>query len=202
MDANMMWWLRSATQCSNSICSTPVIQAHLLRALEVSQYCDDRIYLAFGNLGRGVFAKRRIEEGEIILVFTGPVIGFTEAVAKGDKECWPLQIGHDRYIDLEEPGCYANHSCNPNAGIVQDRILVAIRGIAKDSEICYDYSTTVDEDHWSMECRCGNEECRHLISDFKYLDPGVRRSYLNLGIVQSFIASQQKDTGDIKRGRG
>jgi SET domain-containing protein len=190
MDANLIKQRRSLTKLSNSQCSESVDHSHLLNALEVSRRFDDLIYLALGDLGWGVFAKRNIRRGEIILVFSGAVIGFAEAVAKGDRECWPLQIGHDRYIDLEEPGCYANHSCDPNSGILQDRFLVAISEIQKDTEIRYDYSTTVDEDYWSMECRCKSAKCRRIISDFKYLDPSLKAQYLSCGIVQRFIKAQ------------
>jgi len=157
---------------------------------EIPKANPDMIYLGVGDLGRGVFAKRPIKPGEIILVFSGPIIGFQEAVAKGDRECWPLQIGKNRYIDLQEPGCYANHSCDPNSGIWQDRFLVAIREIQKDTEIRYDYSTTVDEDHWSMDCRCKSSNCRGVISDFKYLDAALKEKYLSSGIVQNFIKAQ------------
>jgi hypothetical protein len=149
------------------------------------------IYLGHGDLGRGVFANRLIKKGEIILVFTGPIIGFEAAVAKGDRECWPLQVGKDQYIDLQEPGCFVNHSCDPNSGILQDRFLVAIREIQKDTEIRYDYSTTVDEDYWSMECRCKSPNCRRIISDFKYLDPTLKAQYLSFGIVQNFLKAQR-----------
>jgi len=157
---------------------------------EILKANPDMIYIGVGDLGCGVFANRSIKPGEIILVFSGPIIGFQEAVAKGDRECWPLQIGKYQYIDLQEPGCFANHSCDPNSGIWQDRFLVAIREIQKDTEIRYDYSTTVDEDHWSMDCRCNSPKCRHIIADFKYLDPMLRTHYLSLGIVQKFIAAQ------------
>lgn len=157
---------------------------------ELQKVTSDLIYLGEGDLSHGVFAKRLIEPGEPILVFNGPIIGFQEAVDKGERECWPLQIEKDQYIDLQEPGCYVNHSCNPNSGIWRDRILIAIREIRKDTEICYDYSTTVDEDHWSMDCRCNSHNCRHIISDFKYLDPILRAHYLSLGIAQKFISAQ------------
>jgi len=151
---------------------------------------DERAYFDLGDLGHGLFAKRLIKSGELILMFTGPIIGFTQAVAKGERECWPLQVGRDQYIDLEKPGCYANHSCDPNSGVVLDRFLLAIRDIPEGTEIRYDYSTTVDEDHWSMECRCKSRQCRGIIADFKCISPALRNMYISLGIVQSFIVSQ------------
>ena len=121
----------------------------------------------------------------------GPIIGFSDAVAKGEWQCYPLQIGRGVYVDLEEPGCFANHSCEPNAGIVGG-VLIAIQSIAAGSEVRYDYSTTMDEDYWTMPCRCGVSECRGVITDFKDLPRVVRERYLTLGVVQPFIAEQYR----------
>ncbi|MBX9851776.1 MAG: SET domain-containing protein [Cytophagaceae bacterium] len=141
-----------------------------------------------GSLGRGLFAKKKISKGERILEFTGPII-FSEQVEKKpkDKNSYPLQIGTLEYIDLEEPGVLANHSCSPNAGIQNDRFLVALEDILPGEEIVYDYSTTMDEDNWTLECKCGNANCRHIIGDFRHLPAEVRTKYLDLNIVQSFI---------------
>lgn len=162
----------------------------LARDLSLVTLENARIRLGEGDLGKGVFARRALRKGEIVLAFSGPIIDFQKAASKGEKECWPLQIGKDKYIDLEEPGCFANHSCNPNSGIVRNRILVAITDIQAGTEIRYDYSTTVDEDYWRMECRCKSSECRRIISDFKYLSADVRSHYLDLGVVQDFISLQ------------
>ena len=128
------------------------------------------------------------------MAMTGPEVTFEEAVAKGDEQCYTLQIGPGTYIDLGEPGRYANHSCDPNAGVEgtgpHGLKLVAIRPIRRGEEVCFDYSTTMDEDHWTMPCRCGNPECRGIVADFKELPKALRQRYLALGIVQPFIANQ------------
>ena len=149
-----------------------------------------KIYLSQGNLGTGLFAGRDISKGEEILRFTGPLISFAEAVSKGDKECYPLQIDRNSYIDLEPLGCFVNHSCEPNAGIVNDESLVAIRDIRLGEEIRYDYSTTMDEEHFTMGCRCGSKHCRGTVTDFKELPNPVREKYLQMRVVMAFIAKQ------------
>src|SRR3989338_3082581 len=108
------------------------------------------VYVAEGDLGKGLFAARRIVRGEIILRFRGPVIDFDTAVAKGEWQCYPLQIGPSLYIDLLTPGCFANHSCDPNAGIVDNAVLTALSDINEGTEVRYDYSTTMDENLWTM----------------------------------------------------
>ena len=147
------------------------------------------------RFGRGVFAARAIDQGEEILRFTGPIISLQEAEEKGETSANPLQIGPDTFMDLEEPGVLVNHSCDPNAGIVDDSRLVAISRIEKGEEIFYDYSATVSDDPWEMECFCETELCRGKIGDFKGLPRVVKQRYLRLNIVQRFIASDRSRWG-------
>ncbi|HAL50200.1 MAG: Nuclear protein SET [Candidatus Uhrbacteria bacterium GW2011_GWD1_41_16] len=144
-----------------------------------------------GSLGRGLFATRLIKRDELILEFIGPIISFEEALQKTlDKLSCPLQIGPREYVDIQEPGVLANHSCSPNAGVKKDHYLVAIEEILPGQEIFYDYSTTMDEDNWTLECKCGSPNCRHIIGDFRHLPLDIQKKYLDLNIVQSFIAKK------------
>ena len=152
---------------------------------------NELIFVAYCRLGRGVFANRPIRCGEEILEFTGRRIGFEEALARGERQCDPLQIGPREYIDIGEPAVLINHSCEPNAGIHNDRFLVAIADIAQGDQISYDYSTTMDEDGWNLECRCETPTCRGKVGDFKTLPPALRDRYMRLGIVLSYIADRQ-----------
>lgn len=144
-------------------------------------------YIERGPKGLGVYANRTILAGERILTFSGPLIDFLGTLALGEREGDALQIGLDQYIHLDQPGRFVNHSCRPNAGIVEDRILVALVPIFPGNEICYDYSTTMKEDHWTMACQCGSAACRREIRDFTTLPLDVQQRYLGLGIVQRFL---------------
>lgn len=148
------------------------------------------LYIGNGPKGLGVYAGRTILPGERILTFTGPLIDFVGTLALGEREGDALQIGLDLYIYLDQPGRYVNHSCRPNAGIVEDRVLVALSPIFPDDEICYDYSTTMKEDHWTMACLCGSPACRREIRDFTTLSPDLQQWYLGQGIVQRFLTPQ------------
>jgi hypothetical protein len=152
--------------------------------------------------GRGLFAAQPFEPGQPILVFTGPVLDHAQVLALGDDQAYTLQIGPDQYLDTMPPGRYTNHSCDPNAGIANDRMLIAIRPIATGEEIQFDYSTTMSEDHWTMECRCGEPFCRRVILDFHHLPPITQNRYLQLGIVQRFIVDEvrrRSPTGRVTR---
>ncbi|MBI4135925.1 SET domain-containing protein-lysine N-methyltransferase [Candidatus Uhrbacteria bacterium] len=141
-----------------------------------------------GSFGRGVFAVKPINKDEQILEFTGPIISSEQALQKPmDKMSCPLQIESTKYIDIQEPGVLVNHSCSPNTGIKNDRFLVALKDILPGQEIFYDYSTTMDEDNWTLSCECGCQNCRHTIGDFRHLPLDVQKKYFELNIVQSFI---------------
>lgn len=140
--------------------------------------------------GHGVFATQAFVPGQPILLLAGPVLRHAEVLARGRDRVYALQIGADEYLDTMPPGRYANHSCDPNAGIMNDRMLIALRSIEPGEEIRFDYSTTMTQDHWTMECRCGEPICRRVILDFHHLPPITQNRYLQLGIVQRFIVNE------------
>lgn len=155
------------------------------------------------DLGLGLFAGLDFKRGELVLSLTGPVISLSAAIAKGEFECNALQIGRTTYIDLCEPGIYANHSCTPNVGIRGNTELFALRDISQGEEIRYDYSTTMSERRWTMECRCGSPVCRGVIRDFHELPTALQSHYLALRAVQPFIVGewqslQAQDTASME----
>jgi SET domain-containing protein len=139
----------------------------------------------------GVFAAEDIASGELIFQLTGRVITLEEVLAKGSQQANPVQIGTHTYIDVESPGVFINHSCEPNSGIVGDVRLLALRNITAGEQICMDYSTTMSEDLWTMKCLCGSAKCRDIVRDFDHLPPELKARYLHLNIVQAFIVAQQ-----------
>jgi len=149
-----------------------------------------RTYVAQCSVGRGLFAGEPLAAGTEILHLTGPLLTLNEVRAKGPLQAPnALQIGIDRYLDLDEPGRFVNHSCAPNAAVVRDTVLVAIRPIAAGEEIRFDYSTTIS-DGWTMACRCGAADCRGLVVAFQLLPEAIRRRYAILGHVQKFMLEQ------------
>jgi len=140
-----------------------------------------------GTQGRGVFAEEPIPASSLIIRFSGPFLRYAETTAA----TYALQIGPDLYIGASGSfDDYVNHSCDPNAGM---RIsgntadLYAIRDIRAGEEIFFDYSTTLDEDDFTMSCLCGAPRCRGTIRDGKYLPDDVWRRYLGLGIIPEYV---------------
>ena len=139
------------------------------------------------RFGLGVFAATDIQAGEQILQFTGCEIDIHAALAKGERSGDPLQISDDLYLDLDPPGVFLNHSCDPNSGIVDNTCLVALRRIQAGEEIQFDYSTTMSDGMWTMACDCRSELCRGVVEDFQRLPSRIQQKYLKRGVVQQFI---------------
>jgi SET domain-containing protein len=122
--------------------------------------------------GRGVFARASIAAGEVILLFTGPVL----SRAQVREDDYHLQIGEDVYLGASGAADdYVNHSCAPNSGFRDDLSLVALRAIGADEEITWDYSTAIDEAGFDgFPCQCGAGTCRGRVHSFRHLDALTR----------------------------
>lgn len=140
-------------------------------------------------VGTGLFALTQFEPGDEVVRFDGRTLTFAETLALGEQAN-PLQIGHDVYILTEGPAVRVNHSCSPNTGLRSNIILMALKPISAGEEIFFDYSTSMAENHWQMRCLCGSSNCRKVVTDFAMLPREVRMRYLDLGIVQPFIAME------------
>lgn len=143
--------------------------------------------------GKGVFANKDFKSGETIFEFHGKF--FThETLPK------PYSKVEDHYVQIDKDlymgpsggiDDFFNHACISNAGLKingKKVFLLAIQVIKSGNEITWDYSTTMDEDDWEMDCECGGENCRRRIRDFKYLPPNLQKKYLDFGVVPKYIA--------------
>lgn len=147
------------------------------------------VYVAPGLAGTGVFVDRAYARGEAILDIHGPVHSGAELDQIGFRPGYPLQVDLDQYMVVAEPFVYCNHSCDPNGGITPDLKLVAVRDIAAGEEICFDYSSTMLEDHsWTMECGCKTAKCRGRVEDFDRLSHETQRYLLeNVGVMPFIV---------------
>jgi hypothetical protein len=168
----------------------PVQQSKKFDESIISEFQDDVIYVGNCELGFCIRAIRNIRKDEIIYTYTGRAISFKETKTRGETECMPLQYDFDKYIDSRIPGRFVNHSCEPNAGIINNFDLIVLEDIPMNAEIRFDYSTTMDENSYTMECKCQKPSCRKIINDFRFLPIEVRDMYLRLGIVSDFIKKQ------------
>ena len=140
-----------------------------------------------GKKGKGVFALKDFKKDEFILHIDGKVVETDKpsSYPKEIRDQWfPIgQIGNKRrYVFPKSPWKYLNHSCNPNAGIKNNRDIVAMKSIKKGEEIVFDYAMNNHEgiiDRWKMKCECGSKNCRKIIGTFDMLDEKIKEKYLN-----------------------
>ncbi len=143
------------------------------------------------KFGKGLFATVDIPKNTIISRVTGRLMNFRETVALKERESHTFQIGPDLYILCETPFLYSNHSCDPNCGLTPELEVKTLRNIKKGEELFWDYSTSMMERHWTMQCRCGAPNCRGLITDFDLLPEKLQNKYIKLNIVLPFILAKE-----------
>lgn len=125
--------------------------------------------------GKGVFAQEYIAKGATVGICGGQVI-------YSDKD-FPPEAGDYGTIQDENsfivphnyaqkpPFWFLNHSCGPNLrriGIV----FIAKKNISKGEELTVHYSplcATLDD--YSLECKCGDSDCRKIITGNDWKDP-------------------------------
>ncbi len=117
--------------------------------------------------GKGVFASEPIRCGEVIITFRGPLLERGQV----DFNDYHLQIGENLYLGPSgQADDFINHSCDPNAGFGEGLVLSAIRDIAPNEEITWDYGTAIDEADFSgFTCSCGAVNCRGTVQSFRHL---------------------------------
>jgi SET domain-containing protein len=144
--------------------------------------------------GKGVIASNVFRAGERILEFFGPRLHKDElpTISSFEDDRY-LQVGPTEYIG-ESNGLddFINHSCDPNCKVVitSDKVfLEAIVDIEIGDEITFDYSTTMAEDDWELDCLCDQPQCRGRVRDFKTLPGHIKEKYIKLGAVPDFVMS-------------
>lgn len=153
------------------------------------------------NLGKTVISREDFEPGNIILQFQGEIVPRKNLPSNttGEFDRF-VQIAPDLFMGPSlEADDYINHSCDPNAGInfTGDAVyLVAIKPIKKGEEITWDYSTTIYNDNWTMDCLCGAQVCRGRVYEFLKLPQDIQKKYIDniYDIVPKYI----RDVYNIK----
>lgn len=128
--------------------------------------------------GRGIFAARSIKKNSVIFLVAGPVIHYLFEPDYRIGSNW-LQVAANTWkMPLKgNPWHCINHSCDPNAGLLGENQVVAMRDIKRGEEITIDYAITEGSRRWRMNCRCGAPGCRRVIRSVRFLARPVFEKY-------------------------
>ena len=124
-----------------------------------------------GRKGKSVFALRRFQREEFIFRRRqGRVVRNADLGSLSDEERRHLcELDYNTSAVLLPPGCYLNHSCDPNAMRSGVKVF-AWRDIVPGEEITIDYRLNAfGGNRWT--CECGSANCTgEIVSDFFSLD--------------------------------
>lgn len=131
--------------------------------------------------GHGIAATKPILKGEIICVWGGKVVDETMLTLLTKKEQEHSHQLTDGYYMVSlisnEPASYFNHSCNPNAGLQGQIVLVAMRDINLGEEVTFDYAMCDGSPYDEFVCLCGSYNCRGKVTGEDWQIPDLWKRY-------------------------
>jgi len=127
-----------------------------------------------GAKGKGVYTLEAIAAGRLVVPLGGQVLTSAELT----DDMLALQLGPDLWLcsDGSRLDDMINHSCEPNSGFTDGTpVLYALRNIAEGEEITWDYSTSLSEPGWTLDCCCGATNCRSVVASWGELGEDHRQ---------------------------
>ncbi|XP_076438576.1 uncharacterized protein LOC143277582 [Babylonia areolata] len=128
--------------------------------------------------GRGLFCKRNIDNGEMVIEYSGEIIrsSLTDKREKYYESkgigCYMFRIDDCEVVDATMHGSAArfiNHSCEPNcySKVIsvdgkKHIVIFANRAIKKGEELTYDYKFPIED--VKIPCTCGSRRCRKYLN--------------------------------------
>ncbi len=142
--------------------------------------------------GPGVFALREFAAGDFILRRRhGRIVSTAGIPSLPEEERRHLcKADWETSAALLPPGCYLNHSCDPNAMRSGVKVL-AWRSICNGDEVTIHYRPNAFDATARWECRCGGAGCTGtVVGRFFALMSDQQRLYLPY--VPSFIRTEYR----------
>ena len=131
--------------------------------------------------GHGIAATQPILKGEIICVWGGRVVDEKILASLTKREqMHSHQVTEGHYLvslSSDEPASYFNHSCNPNAGLNGQIVLVAMRDIAPGEEVTFDYAMCDGTPYDEFVCICRSHNCRGKVTGNDWQNPDLWKRY-------------------------
>jgi hypothetical protein len=136
--------------------------------------------LKTNGTGNGIFARESLKKSELLAVFGGVVYQADAFAALPDRErSLSIQVEENLFLVPERiaEGDYVNHSCNPNAGLLGQIVLVAMRDIQPGEEVCFDYAMSDTTPYDEFDCACGAADCRGRVTGDDWRIPALQQRY-------------------------
>ncbi|HRE47808.1 MAG TPA: SET domain-containing protein-lysine N-methyltransferase [Aggregatilineales bacterium] len=131
--------------------------------------------------GWSLIALEPFATGELILTWGGVIV--TTAQLQHIPEFArhrSIQVEENLHLCsglIDDVADCVNHSCSPNAGLRGQISLVALRDIAPEEEICFDYGTSDGDPNFYMPCFCGSANCRGKVTGEDWRLPELQAAY-------------------------
>ena len=160
---------------------------HTHRKRKFSWMNENLIAKKTQKYGIGVFAKKSLPKGTLLMIFGGYVLT-REEEEKLPSRIRDVAITIDRNMvmgitktrQLSDTD-FVNHSCDPNSGIKGQISLVAMRNIKKNEQISFDYGTVLYRAHgapiYELPCMCESKNCRKKITQYDWKLPDLQKRY-------------------------
>ncbi len=134
--------------------------------------------------GKSLFARHDFTKDDVVFIAYGRILPYATD--------YTIPIDHNLYIEPRDPGGLAqfiNHSCEPNVGVKNRSVFVAMRNISRGEEILTSYAflgyqygkemtingkKTIIVDR---SCRCGAETCIGKLQCYREMPPDWRLKY-------------------------
>lgn len=152
----------------------------------------------------GVFSIASIAQGEIISVWGGEIMTRAQVLQMPERyQHFATQVEEDFYLSgvSEDDADFINHSCDPNAGMQGQIVLVAMRAIAEGEQVTFDYAMTDGSDYDEFECHCGAPACRKFVRGSDWRNPALWEKYRGyfMPYLQKRIDALRSQTGSATK---
>jgi SET domain-containing protein len=140
-----------------------------------------------GIEGGGLFALQNLAAGTIVERLGGRLISQEELdrlISAAEQEPGHPYIdsitvddGVNLLLPAGQANHFGNHSCDPNLWHTDAFTIAARRDIRAGEELTIDYSTQTANPDFRMECHCGSDRCRGVVTGDDWRLPELRERY-------------------------
>lgn len=130
----------------------------------------------------GLYSIHTIGKDEVVMVLGGRTMTdkqVREKVKRGERYDG-VTIDRDlnlSILPIDWQGIYGNHSCDSNLWMIDEVTIIARQEIKANEELTIDYALFTISPDWHLECNCGQDLCRKLITGSDWKIPELRKRY-------------------------